>query len=256
MGKPVWVLLPVFSDWRWLIDREDSPWYPTMRLFRQKAAADWDSIISRRPGVDAADSAVQTMNPASEMQIAVEHHRAGDGRRGSENLSPSPGPAARSRRGIASARSAGDANGPVRRRRRVDAAGHSTRARQAPKSTTILAAPFRTWANSTRRSLPFDRPFVSSPISCRRYNNLGNALSDNEALDEAIAVFPAGPSLKPDFAEAHNNLGTALKKVGQIDECHRRLSTGDSAQTRLRRCAQQSGLRPPISSRLRRQDDP
>ena len=47
MGRPVWVLLPHFADWRWLTGREDSPWYPTMRLFRQPAPGDWGSIVRR-----------------------------------------------------------------------------------------------------------------------------------------------------------------------------------------------------------------
>jgi hypothetical protein len=41
LGVPVWVALPFVPDWRWLLDRSDSPWYPTMRLFRQTAARDW-----------------------------------------------------------------------------------------------------------------------------------------------------------------------------------------------------------------------
>jgi hypothetical protein len=45
LGKPVWVLLPFAPDWRWMLGRADSPWYPTMRLFRQPALDDWASAI-------------------------------------------------------------------------------------------------------------------------------------------------------------------------------------------------------------------
>jgi hypothetical protein len=47
LGKAVWVLLPEVPDWRWLLDREDSPWYPTMRLFRQSGSSGWGSVVSR-----------------------------------------------------------------------------------------------------------------------------------------------------------------------------------------------------------------
>ncbi|MGD0387895.1 MAG: tetratricopeptide repeat protein [Tepidisphaeraceae bacterium] len=47
MGKLVWLLLPFPPDWRWLLDRADSPWYPTIRLFRQAAPGDWDGVIRR-----------------------------------------------------------------------------------------------------------------------------------------------------------------------------------------------------------------
>jgi Tfp pilus assembly protein PilF len=46
LAKPVWTLLPFCPDWRWLLDRSDSPWYPTMRLFRQSAAGDWASVMN------------------------------------------------------------------------------------------------------------------------------------------------------------------------------------------------------------------
>jgi tetratricopeptide (TPR) repeat protein len=45
LGKPVWVLLAAVADWRWLTDREDSPWYPQARLFRQQLAGDWRSVV-------------------------------------------------------------------------------------------------------------------------------------------------------------------------------------------------------------------
>ncbi|MBS1874619.1 MAG: glycosyltransferase family protein [Acidobacteria bacterium] len=45
LGKPVWLLLCHACDWRWLMGREDSPWYPTMRLFRQKRPGDWEDAI-------------------------------------------------------------------------------------------------------------------------------------------------------------------------------------------------------------------
>lgn len=58
MGKETWVLLPYAADWRWLLDRYDSPWYPTMKLFRQESPGDWsgpvDSVcreLSRVAGV-------------------------------------------------------------------------------------------------------------------------------------------------------------------------------------------------------------
>lgn len=47
MGKPVWLLLPAAPDWRWLLDREDTPWYPTMQLYRQSAPGDWSEVLSR-----------------------------------------------------------------------------------------------------------------------------------------------------------------------------------------------------------------
>jgi hypothetical protein len=45
LGVPVWLALPLVPDWRWLLDRADSPWYPTMRLFRQKRAGDWGGVF-------------------------------------------------------------------------------------------------------------------------------------------------------------------------------------------------------------------
>ena len=47
LGKDVWILLPFAPDWRWLLNREDSPWYPSARLFRQQSVGDWGDVVSR-----------------------------------------------------------------------------------------------------------------------------------------------------------------------------------------------------------------
>jgi ADP-heptose:LPS heptosyltransferase len=47
LGVPVWVALPSTPDWRWLIGRDDSPWYPTMRLFRQTRLDEWGTVFER-----------------------------------------------------------------------------------------------------------------------------------------------------------------------------------------------------------------
>lgn len=47
LGKPVWLLNRFDTDWRWMVDRTDSPWYPTMRIFRQPRRGDWDSVVAQ-----------------------------------------------------------------------------------------------------------------------------------------------------------------------------------------------------------------
>jgi hypothetical protein len=46
LARPTWLLLPFSAEWRWLTVRADSPWYPTMRLFRQPAPGDWDGVLA------------------------------------------------------------------------------------------------------------------------------------------------------------------------------------------------------------------
>src|SRR5258708_27533659 len=73
MGKPVWVLLPHLPDWRWMLGRDDSPWYPSMRLFRQQSPGDWEPVIQ---SVVNELRAIQ-LTPDEVMQRAVENQQAG-----------------------------------------------------------------------------------------------------------------------------------------------------------------------------------
>ena len=47
LGRPVWILLPFNPDWRWLMERDDTPWYPSARLYRQPATGAWAPVIAR-----------------------------------------------------------------------------------------------------------------------------------------------------------------------------------------------------------------
>ena len=47
LGAPVWLALQFSADWRWLLERGDSPWYPTMRLFRQNTLGEWPEVFQR-----------------------------------------------------------------------------------------------------------------------------------------------------------------------------------------------------------------
>ena len=59
LGKPCWVMLPFAPDFRWLLDREDSPWYPNVRLFWQRRPGDWEDVVARLNAALAADMLTQ-----------------------------------------------------------------------------------------------------------------------------------------------------------------------------------------------------
>src|SRR5262249_19149294 len=66
LGVPVWVALSIGPDWRWLLDREDCPWYPTMRLFRQRRQGDWDEVFERMAAELHARNAGSCVTPVGQ----------------------------------------------------------------------------------------------------------------------------------------------------------------------------------------------
>lgn len=80
LGRPVWIALKRTAEWRWLLDREDSPWYPTARLFRQREAGDWSGVFERlaanlrfavAKGPGAFDAGAARAKPAPEVLTVV-----------------------------------------------------------------------------------------------------------------------------------------------------------------------------------------
>lgn len=83
LGRPVWLLLSRAGEWRWLKDRPDSPWYPSMRIFRQSRQGDWSAVIAAAREALTALSAPPTISKAAErpalewLRSAERHHAAG-----------------------------------------------------------------------------------------------------------------------------------------------------------------------------------
>ena len=77
LGIPVWVVLPYDSDWRWLSDREDSPWYPTMKLFRQRKWGDWDEVFNRINGELGAMIATRESRSGVQCEVATHAREPG-----------------------------------------------------------------------------------------------------------------------------------------------------------------------------------
>jgi hypothetical protein len=75
LGAAVWVAIPFAPDWRWLLDRSDSPWYPTMRLFRQERRGDWQGVFRRIEAALGQQNVMATISEA--LAIAIQHHQAG-----------------------------------------------------------------------------------------------------------------------------------------------------------------------------------
>jgi tetratricopeptide (TPR) repeat protein len=89
MGKPVWVLVPRVSDWRWLRDRADSPWYPTMRLFRQSKIGAWDDVLERiEQALRALLDARAALNPQAMQNVVAATRRSLDSQAGVPGSGP------------------------------------------------------------------------------------------------------------------------------------------------------------------------
>jgi hypothetical protein len=75
LGKPVWILNRFDGDWRWLLDREDSPWYPTSKIYNQKFSGGWDEVIGRvRMDLHILIGVMQGRTQQTNIKPAITHH--------------------------------------------------------------------------------------------------------------------------------------------------------------------------------------
>jgi len=192
MGKPVWVLLPFIPDWRWLLDREDSPWYPTMRLYRQKIRGNWEEAIKRV--ANSLEQLAGNHNTLEALDLTVNraevlYHQGNDcydqGR-----LYDS----------IALYQKA------VRLRSNFyEAFFNMGRAYQDLKE-------FDEAINSYQKAIKLNPDFPQA------YYNVGVLFHQKENLPQAISFYRQALSFKTGFAECLNNMGAAYLAMGEVEE--------------------------------------
>ena len=197
LGRPVWVALKYVPDWRWLLDREDSPWYPTARLFRQERAGDWTGVFSR-------------------MEVELTSMMGGKGatrKKASGPAKPPPSPEA--------VRLFEEALTLHRARRFAEALAIYDKAIALMPDNAVVYSNRGIVLQGLRRFAEalasYDKAIALNPGYADAHSNRGNALQDLKRFEEAVASYDEAIALKPDHANARNNRGNALSALKRFE---------------------------------------
>jgi predicted O-linked N-acetylglucosamine transferase (SPINDLY family) len=220
LGRPVWVLLPFACDWRWLLERDDSPWYPTMRLFRQPQFFDWGAVVRRvvdelaglakgqhAPPIDFAallDHGNRLLRQGKVEQAIVAYRTV---------IRAKPDYAI----GISNLGSALKDLG-----RLEEAYQCFRRAIELEPDRFLyhynLAAVLHQLLRLDEAEAAYRHAIEMRPDFALSHCGLGSTLKDLRRLDEAIACYRHALELQPDLERAHVDLGNALKDAGNLDD--------------------------------------
>ncbi|MDR3464788.1 MAG: tetratricopeptide repeat protein [Xanthobacteraceae bacterium] len=255
LGKPVWLLLPWVSDWRWMLGREDNPWYPTMRLFRQARGEDWPAVTARmadelaavavgdrarltpyraegeRRAAQAAatiavEAAVQGIAPAApataltsgQALLLAEQKRRHGFLADADELC---------RRVLAAEpdnAEAAHALGIIAHQsgKLPEAIDHLHRAIAIKPDVALYHANLGEMCRLAGRIddaiAAGRRALVIEPDYPGALSNLGIALFEQNRFEEALALYERAVALKPDFVQAHSNRGNALQRLKRFAE--------------------------------------
>ena len=226
MGVATWIALPFASDWRWFRDRDDSPWYPTVRLFRQNRRGDWQSVFERIVAELTLRSARHDRPHASgqppaaaraEFQCGTELAKAGNHIEAVSRLRAAVAlhegyAEAHHNLGVVLARSGmhRDAIAAFRRTLEINPDYGEAAANLGLACLEAGAALDSVVALRQALRCGYTGPDV--------YNHLGVALSRSGKMTEAIDAYRTALRLQPDFAPAHINLAHAFLALGRLEE--------------------------------------
>jgi tetratricopeptide (TPR) repeat protein/glycosyltransferase involved in cell wall biosynthesis len=225
LGKPVWLLLPFAPDWRWMLEREDSPWYPSLRIFRQTQAGDWTGVFDR------VREALEERQGKGEK--AKGKRQKGKGKRQGERQKAKPPISSFSSSSLRSPLSA--LLPPLPLPSLVQAAlqhcqnGSFKEAEQVCRhilerqpdhveTLHILGVVYGRLGQRQEAIAQFQRVLELQPDFAEAWGNLGTVVQEAGQLEEAIAHYQRAIALKPDYVEAHQNLAVALQALYRFEE--------------------------------------
>lgn len=230
LGVPVWVALPNAPDWRWLLNRDDCPWYASMRLFRQPEPDNWEAVFARMADVlreqlaataDRQSGAVEFVPlPATASSLNSQGVRLAEQGRLDEaiaifrqalQLQPDF-PEGHNNLG----------NALQNQGNPVDAVSHLEEAillrDEYPEAHNNLGIAFSRQGKFVEAEQAFRRAVSQRADFAQAWNNLGLALLDQRKPSEAEACFREAIRKRPELGNAHGNLGHALMELGKSEE--------------------------------------
>ena len=214
LGKPVWVLLSFAPDWRWLLDRNDNPWYPTARLFRQSQPDAWEELFEE---VKAALSLLVATNIEAQLQQAESLMEIGDKEEAIAlyeqiiSLVPNCIQARINLGFLQQEKGELDAAIPhYREAWKIDP--------NIPQTAYNLAKVFEEKGQSKEAIEHYKQALVAQPDFVPALINLAVALQENGELLEAINLYRRALEVQPNSWEALNNLGTVLQEQGNLED--------------------------------------
>jgi tetratricopeptide (TPR) repeat protein len=231
LGVPVWLPLAFAPDWRWLLGREDSPWYPTMHLFRQRQAGNWYEVFERM--ADALAKRSGQWPVACSPRVDGSAEPVVSGQRPLARAEHGPPPTAHWP--PATAHSADEA---VMQNRQGIAFHNQDRLEEAMACyrQALRLQPENVDARSNLGVALQHQGRLDEALECYRealrlrpehaigYNNIGSVVQLQGKMEEAVRHYREALRLEPAYAEAQKNLGTALQNLGQAEEaiaCYR-----------------------------------
>ncbi|MBW1784606.1 MAG: tetratricopeptide repeat protein, partial [Deltaproteobacteria bacterium] len=205
MGRPTFALLPFAADWRWLLDRDDSPWYPSLRLFRQSAPGQWDHAVSCL--IAAVSELAGARSSAGAFNVRSD--RAEDGQNSFGEVPDI--------------------------RQAIGEAIHCHQSGQLAQSLEICGQLLRrspgNWEALHLMCIIYHQMAQTDRIihlmaeasQCRTrvdalFLSLGNLLKDLGRSEQALTYYQEGLRLKPDSPELHYNTGNLLKDQGALED--------------------------------------